>query len=136
MTYNPIRHTLNTILKMHNTIKTTIALAAMTMALYGCGKQHKAESVINDFLAANLQASDYTVSFSDIDSTRYVSDSIVNIMRAEAAKNIMFKKGIKYADKSERYIYTRVTICIGNDTTSHTFYLTPDMSQVVSFKEN
>ena len=94
------------------------------------------ESVINDFLEANLQASDYTVSFSDIDSTRYVSDSIVNIMRAEALKNKMFKKGIKYAGKSKQYIYTRVTICIGNDTTSHTFYLTPDMNQVVSFKAN
>lgn len=121
---------------MHNKIKTIITLVTMTLVLCSCSKQQKAESVINDFLEANLQASDYTVSFSDIDSTRYVSDSIVNIMRAEALKNKMFKKGIKYAGKSKQYIYTRVTICIGNDTTSHTFYLTPDMNHVVSFKAN
>ena len=57
-------------------------------------------------------------------------------MKNEALKNKMFKKGIKYAGKSKQYIYTRVTICIDNDTTSHTFYLTPDMNQVVSFKAN
>lgn len=118
-------------------MKTVIAIFAMTLVLSSCGKQYKAESTIKDFLATNLQTSDYsTVSFSDIDSTRYVTDSLINIMRKDAAKKQIFKKDIKYADMQDQYIYTRATICIGNDTTSHTFYLTKDLSQVVSFKEN
>lgn len=118
-------------------MKAVFALAVMSIIISGCSKQYKAESAVKDFLATNLQTSEYhTVSFSDIDSTQYVNDSLVNIMRKQAEKNKMFKKDIKYADKQVKYIYTRATICIGNDTTSHTFYLTPDLNQVVSFKEN
>lgn len=121
---------------MHKKMKTAIMLTAITFTMYGCGEQHKAESVVEDFLAENIQASDYKVVFSDIDSTRHVTDSAVNAMRAEAARNKMFKKGIKYAETDKKYIYTKVDIYVGRDTVSHTFYITPDLGRVVSFKEN
>lgn len=119
-----------------SSIKTTIACLAVATLVCGCGKQHEAESVVKDFLETNLQASDYTVSFSGIDSTRHVTDSVVNKMRADAANSKMFKRGIKYAGTDQQYIYTKVKICIGGDTTSHTFYLDPKVSQVVAFKDN
>lgn len=107
---------------------------AAILALSGCGKQHKAESVVTDFLDNNLHANDYTVKFKDIDSTRHVSDSMVTVMRDNADNNKMYKHGIKYAPLGKQYIYLNTEIYVGNDTTRQTFYLNHALTQVVAFK--
>lgn len=123
---------------MNRTLKAAIICLAATLTLSGCGKQHKAEKTVKEFLDKNLTASDYSVSFTKIDSTRLVTDSIVNAMRKNAARNTSFKKGMTFDQGASQdvYIFTKAIIRIGNDTIRHTFYLTPDLTRVVSFKEN
>lgn len=61
-----------------------------------CGKQHKAESVVKDFLDKNMTTSDYSISFNEIDSTRHLTDSMINVMKSNARKYNLFKKEIAY----------------------------------------
>ena len=117
-------------------IKATTAILtciAVTM-LSGCGQQHKAESTIKNFIENNIQADDYTVMFTKLDSTRHVSDKAIQAMRANAENNGTFKKGIKYGKAGEQYLYIKTKICLGNDTLDKTFYLEPSLTEVVAFK--
>ena len=118
--------------------KTVLAYIATAMLLCACGKQHKAAETVKAFLDANLKSQSYNVIFTKIDSTKLVSDSTVNVMRAFAAKNTAFKPNIQYGAETPQpsYIFTKTRIVVGNDTLTHTFYLTPELSDVVAFKDN
>ena len=72
---------------------------AAIITLCSCDNQDKAENLIKDFLDKNLQTSEYSVSFTELDSTRHVTDSAINAMRANAANNKLYKKGITYDNK-------------------------------------
>lgn len=121
---------------MFDNIK-NVVLCAVIVLLASCGKQHKAEGVVKDFLNKSLVAQDYTVSLSKIDSTKRVSKAAIAFMRMEARKNKSFKQPIKYGDDNyASYVFTRATIAQGRDTLVHTFYLDSEVVQVVAFKEN
>lgn len=122
---------------MQRLLKSIIACISTVFILSGCDKQYKAESTVKDFLDTNLKTSDYSISFTKVDSTRLVTDRAVSVMRKNANKNTAFKTGIKYnAQPSKKHMFTKAVIRIGNDTIRQTFYLTPDLTQVVSFKDN
>lgn len=122
---------------MYRSIKTAIACMAAIITLCSCDNQDKAENLIKDFLDKNLQTSEYSVSFTELDSTRHVTDSAINAMRANAANNKLYKKGITYDDKlHKQYIFIRTKMSIGKDTINQTFYLDPELTSIVSFKEN
>lgn len=106
------------------------------LVLIGCGKQHKAETTVKDFLETNIEAEDYTVDFKKIDSTMYITDSIINRMRSSANQNKFFKKDLKYGRTQARskYIFIPANIYIGKDTVLHTFYLDMNASYVIAFK--
>ena len=87
-----------------------------------------------NFIENNIQADDYTVMFTKLDSTRHVSDKAIQAMRANAENNGTFKKGIKYGKAGEQYLYIKTKICLGNDTLDKTFYLEPSLTEVVAFK--
>jgi uncharacterized lipoprotein NlpE involved in copper resistance len=108
---------------MYRSIKTAIACMAAIITLCSCDNQDKAENLIKDFLDKNLQTSEYSVSFTELDSTRHVTDSAINAMRANAANN-------------KQYIFIRTKMSIGKDTINQTFYLDPELTSIVSFKEN
>ena len=118
--------------------KTFYACMAMTLIFCACGKQHKAEETVETFLAANLRAEGYSADFTKIDSTTLVSDSMVNVMRKAAAANKAFKSPIRYGAEPPQpsYTFTKTHVIVGDDTLRHTFYLSPDLSKVVAFKEN
>lgn len=123
---------------MNHSFRTIIVCVIVMAALSGCGKQHKAEEVVKDFLDVNLKENNYSISFIKIDSTRLVTDSAVNAMRENAKKNTAFKNNIKYNSTPSQkvYMFTKAVIRFNEDTIRHTFYLTPDLTQVVSFKDN
>lgn len=110
---------------------------AAIITLCSCDNQDKAENLIKDFLDKNLQTSEYSVSFTKLDSTRHVTDSAINAMRANAANNKLYKKSITYDNKlHKQYIFIRTKMSIGKDTINQTFYLDPELTSIVSFKEN
>ena len=122
---------------MYRSIKTAIVCMAAIITLCSCDNQDKAENLIKDFLDKNLQTSEYSVSFTKLDSTRHVTDSAINAMRANAENNKLYKKGITYDDKlHKQYIFIRTKMSIGKDTINQTFYLDPELTSIVSFKEN
>ena len=57
-------------------------------------------------------------------------------MRMKASVNKMFKKNIKYANTHNQYMYIQAHVSINGDTIRQTFYLNPDLTQIVSFKNN
>ena len=116
-----------------NTRRAALICVTLTM-LCGCGKQHKAENTVKDFLENNMRTDDYSVIFTKLDSTRHVTDSAIHRMRTNAEKNNIFNKGIKYGNTSKQYQYLKTKICIGKDTLNQTFYLQPDLTEVVAFK--
>lgn len=113
-------------------------ICSMAFFAISCGKQHKAENVIKDFLDENMSTSEYSISFNDIDSTRNITDSMINVMKNNARKNKLFKKEIVYGSSmtAKPYIYARTKICNGKDTVPYTFYLDKTLNSVIAFKRN
>lgn len=123
---------------MSHHIRTLTCCFTAVILMCACGKQHKAEETVKAFLDNNLKTTEYSVNFTKIDSTRLVSDSLIHVMRTNASKNTSFRNNIAYdANPPQRiYMFTKAKIYIGKDTLQHTFYLTPELTQVISFKDS
>lgn len=116
----------------------TFVICLTTLVALSCGNQHKAESVVKDFLDANMMSADYSISFNGIDSTRNLTDSMINVMKINAKNNSLFKKNIAYGTNKGKkpYILTKTRIYNGKDTVPYTFYLDKTMQNVIAFKMN
>lgn len=117
-----------------------ILMFAHALLLASCGQQHDAETIVNDFLKANLAdpSSLSGVQFAAIDSTGHVNDSIVEAMRSNAAATGIFKQGIAYAERSgnakAKLITSRTEYTIGTRQFAATFYIDAASKGVVAFK--
>ena len=119
---------------------TYIAVFILVLALLGCGRQHKAESLISNFVEKNIARSDYSLSFSAADSTKNLTDSMITVMKTAAGSNKLYKKPIQYGGykgNTNTYAFVKVMIVCGkNDTLRQTFYLDHQLTNVIAFKEN
>lgn len=111
-----------------------IIICSITLVAVSCGKQHKAESAVKDFLDQNMTAADYSISFNKIDSTKNLTDSMIIVMKNSAKKNRLFKKNIEYGNGNKPYIFTKTKICNDKDTVPYTFYLDNTLKNVIAFK--
>lgn len=111
-------------------------IAAIVLA--ACGKQHKAESVVRDFLNENLKYEEYSVDFSNLGTTRNITDSVMTVMTTNARRNKSYRSGMKLGDgmRHDTLVYIKGIIVHGEDTLTHTFYLNPDIDCIVAIKEN
>ena len=109
-----------------------IVIIGIALLLFvACGRQQQAKSVVKDFMAQQLQKDVSYLDFSDVDSTRAISDSLINVMRQKGPQ------GVSYHDKNNKtLLHIRAKYVIGDDTCSATFYLDPQAEGVVAFKEN
>lgn len=109
----------------------------MLLLTASCGRQQQAKSVVKDFMEqylADASRLDY-VSFSSIDSTRTISDSLISVLRQNVPGH--FRSPISYQERQvPTLIHTRVRYLLGSDTLSATFYLDPQLTGVIAFKEN
>lgn len=114
-------------------------LAFCAAALFtGCGQKHDAEQLIGDFLDSNLK--DNAISgkqFSDLDSTLYVSDSMMNVMRDAAVHSGIYKERIKYASRpSQKLLFMDVSYSdASGKRMKQTFYLDENITGVVAVKQ-
>jgi hypothetical protein len=78
------------------------------------------------------------MSFSALDSTKHITDSVFKVMRAEAAQDKAFKKDIQFAEgpKTKKLYYIRIKYRLDNDTCLQTFYLDDQLTRVVSFRNH
>lgn len=110
------------------------------LLLASCGQQHKAETLVEDFMDKNLKSPSNVsiIEFAKIDSTKRINDSIITNMRTVAEQSERYNQGIVY-DKSghgKTLITLRVQYRIANDTCSDTYYLDKELTKVVAFKTN
>lgn len=108
-----------------------------------CGEKHIAKNTIKEFLKASIandtdgEQEDYDIkSYGDIDSTKYVTEDLINAMHANADKDKNFKSTILYwkPTEGEQLKYINVDMTVNDNDTTYTFYLTNDMLKVVAFK--
>lgn len=118
---------------------TYIATCCLALLFAACGQQHKAESVVEDFMERNLTdpSALEDLDFNDIDSTRHINDSIVAIMRqATKATAPQYKKTIDYGTKQAvgNVLLVRVNYKVGEKRFTDTYYLDKEMTDVIAFK--
>ena len=74
----------------------------------------------------------------DLSTTKFVTDSMCQEMRAKMASNKRFKSNMHYAEgpASKNLHFIRVKYRVDKDTVYQTFYLDEQQTRVVAFKEN
>lgn len=105
--------------------------------LSGCGRQHKAESTVKDFVKANSTADVEVLHLGKLDSTVNVTDSLMGVMRQKAESSRNWKNGIVYApyqrSKKQPLYYVPARYVVGSDTITGAFYLSSDLQKVAGF---
>lgn len=106
-----------------------------------CGQQHNAESIVKEFMRQNLNDASQLndIEFADIDSTKYINESMVKNIREAANRSPQYKHGIIYNATSvvgRQLIIARVHYKIGEKKFRDTYYLDENVTAVVAFKNN
>ncbi len=121
-----------------------IITLGLVLALTSCGDQHKAQSLVKDFLNENLVDNDCSFErFSKLTPTAMISFDQVKVMRQNVGKLPFVKNDINYndGDYPDTLLYIRATYKL----TSHqgteqeltqTFYMDKALTRVIAFKEN
>ena len=126
--------------RLYQSIRTVACIMVGTLLLIGCdAEKSTAKKLVKDFLKENLVNNDFKVmSFSALDSTKHITDSVFKVMRAEAAQDKAFKKDIQFAEgpKTKKLYYIRIKYRLDNDTCLQTFYLDDQLTRVVSFRNH
>ncbi|MBQ7421246.1 MAG: hypothetical protein IJV27_03770, partial [Prevotella sp.] len=109
------------------------------IALASCGPKRQAKSTIKAFIKENIsEKSHYSIEdYGRLDSTRYLTDSIISIMHTNAEKNKAFGNNLQYGkrkDKKKQLKYIPIKMKVYDQDTTYIFYLTNDLQQVVAFK--
>lgn len=120
-----------------------ICLLGLVLLLTSCGDQHKAQSLIKDFLNENLQSNDCSFErFGKLSRTAMIDAKRIQEMRHDTERLPMFKKGINYHDNAptDTLLYMQATYKVtGHDGNEkeyvQTFYMDKALTRVVVFKE-
>ena len=108
-----------------------IIIGVALLLFASCTQQQQAKSVAKDFVETHISDDADYLEFSDLDSTRAISDSLVRVLRQRGPK------GANYVERTSRTLYLlRAKYLHDDDTCSTTFYMNPDMAGVVAVKNN
>ena len=108
-----------------------IILALLLLA--SCGKQYEAKGLVKDFVKQHAAEEVDISSFSKLDSTRVISDSLIQVFRSQ--KDELFDSPIDYVERKGQTLYF-IRMRYKKDTLelSRTFYFNPDLEGIVAFK--
>ena len=113
-----------------------IIIGVMLLLLASCGKQHSAEQTVKAFVEDNMENGGSDISdrdFANLGTTKFINDSLIQLMRHRGAP--LFKDGITYPDIPDGELYyLRMSYVHQGDTLQNTFYLNPELTEVVAFK--
>ena len=112
-------------------MKRLIYIIGVTLLLTACGQQQRAKSVVKDFMATYQKGDVSYLEFSDVDSTKVLTDSLIRVMQQQAGKDVTFQKRT-----STTLLLIRAKYLLDDDTCSTTFYLDPSTMGVVACKQN
>lgn len=110
------------------------ATAIATGCGHGDGERRLVETFLNDNLTDNAISG---LTISDTDSTSHVSDSLITVMRTDAAKSHMFRSDVRYGERDKsaplHYVTARYNTDDGKKL-KQTFYLNTKTNSVVCVK--
>ena len=112
-------------------LKSLMYIIGVMLLLTACGQQQRAKSVVKDFMETYQQGDVDYLEFSDVDSTKMLSDSLINALQQQAGKKVSFQKR-----NSTTLLLIRAKYLLDDDTCSTTFYLDPSTMGVVACKQN
>jgi len=106
------------------------------LLLASCGKQYKAKGLVKDFVRENAVEEVSINSFSDLDSTRVISDSTIQALREGLKQDPMFKPNSKLTAerKDQTLFYIRMRYQEDTLELSKTFYFNADLEGIVAVK--
>lgn len=115
-----------------------VALFCATMLMLGCGNERKADEVVESFLDSCLVDNAIKdLTFSDLDSTTHLNDSVIASLRASTEGSAMFKKNLKYGERNKKrplHFITATYYTSSGDHVKQTFYLDEHHLAVVCVK--
>ena len=112
-------------------MKPLIYIIGVLLLLTACGQQQRAKSVVKDFMETYQKGDVSYLEFSDVDSTKVLTDSLINVLQQQAGKDVTFQKRT-----SKSLLLIRAKYLLDDDTCSTTFYLDPQTMGVVACKQN
>ena len=121
-----------------------VMVSGLVLMFTSCGDQHKAQSLVKDFLDENLVDQDCSYErFSHLTPTAMISFDQMKVMRQNVSKLPYVKKNIDYNDATypDTLLYLRATYKLTNhqgekQEVTQTFYLDKGLTRVIGFKEN
>ena len=120
-----------------------IYLLGPMLVFTSCGDQHKAQSLIKDFLKENLKTEDCSFeTFGRLSRTAMIDTKRIQEMRRDTEGLPTFKKGIDYHDNAptDTLLYMQATYKLTESNGKEkeykqTFYMDKALTRVVVFKE-
>ncbi len=110
-----------------------VSMALLAALFVGCGQSHDARKTVKEFMASQMGIADYDViEWGGLDSTFFVSDSMVQVMRHSTPQKVK----AQYVKYSPKLLYLNVKYAVGSDTVRQTFYLDDKLTGVVAYKQN
>ncbi len=112
-----------------------IILCVAMLLLASCGQQYAAKQKVKEFVKQHATEEIDITSFSDLDSTRVISDSLLQAMRKTALSDPLFKD-VHLGDipKSPTLLYIRMRYGEDSLMLSKTFYFDRDLNEIIAFK--
>ena len=125
-------------------IKFSILLLGIVLLFTSCGEQHKAQSLVKDFLNENLIDNDCNFErFSKLTPTAMINAERLAAMRKDIETLPIVKKGIQYGSNElpDTLLYIRATYKLtGKDGEkekfTQTFYMDKGITHIIAFKKN
>ena len=113
-----------------------IIIGILALLLFtACGQQYQAKSLVKDFVKEHATEELNITDFSDLDSTRVISDSLLQAIQQNAANDPLFKDvDFSAAKATSTLLYIRMRYQKDTLELSKTFYFDKDLSAVIAFK--
>jgi len=112
-----------------------IIIGVAMLLLASCGQQYAAKQKVKAFVKEHATEEIDITSFSDLDSTRVISDSVLQVMRKNALSDPLFKD-VRLGDvpKSSTLLYIRMRYGEDSLMQSKTFYFDRDLNEIIAIK--
>ena len=105
------------------------------LLLTACGQQYQAKNLVKDFVKVHATEELNITDFSDLDSTKVISDSLLQDMRQRALKDPLFKDvNLGSIPLSTTLLYIRMRYGADSLNQSRTFYFDKDLTGIIAFK--
>lgn len=125
-------------------IKFSILFLGIVLLFTSCGEQHKAQSLVKDFLNENLIDNDCSFErFSKLTPTAMINVERLAAMRKDIETLPIVKKGIQYGsnDLPDTLLYIRATYKLTGkngekEKFTQTFYMDKGITHIIAFKKN